>query len=100
MVIEFLKIEVTPEDREQYLQLDEKIWTKALAKFPGFIGKEVWLNPNKPLEVILIIRWASREEWKSISCQLLAEIEAQFALTTGSIHHQIIASVEYQVIAQ
>lgn len=98
MVIEFLKIEVSPEDREEYLQLDEKIWTKALAKFPGFIGKEVWLNPNKPSEVILIIRWASREDWKSISAQLLAEIEAQFALATGSIHHQIVESGEYDSI--
>lgn len=99
MVIEFLKIEVTPEDRKQYLQLDEKIWTQALAKFPGFLSKEIWLNPNKPSEVILIIRWVSREEWKSISCQLLAEIEAQFALATGSIHHQIVESAEYEVIS-
>lgn len=99
MVIEFLKIEVSPEDREQYLQIDEKIWTKALAKFPGFMGKEVWLNPNKPLEVVLIIRWASREEWKSISYQLLAEIEAQFALATSSIYHQIVESGEYEVIS-
>lgn len=98
MVIEFLKIEVSPEDREEYLQLDEKIWTKALAKFPGFLSKEVWHNPNKPSEVILIIRWASREDWKSISAQLLAEIEAQFALATGSIHHQIVESGEYDSI--
>ncbi|KJH72466.1 cyanobacterial protein, TIGR03792 family [Aliterella atlantica CENA595] len=100
MVIEFLRIEVTAQYREQYLQLDREIWTTALAKCPGFISKEVLLNPNKPAEVILIIRWASREEWKSTSCQLLAEVEAQFALATGSIHHQIIESVEYQVIAQ
>lgn len=97
MVIEFLKIEVTPQDRERYLQLDKEIWTQALAKCAGFLGKEVWLNPNKPSEVILIIRWASQKEWKSISSQLLQEIERQFVLATGSIHHQIIESAEYQV---
>lgn len=99
MVIEFLKIKVTAENREKYLQLDQEIWTKALAKCPGFLGKEVWLNPDKPTEVILIIRWASREEWKSISAQLLEQIEQQFALAIGSIGHQIVESIEYQVIA-
>lgn len=99
MVIEFLKIEVTPEHRQKYLQLDKEIWTKALAKCPGFLGKEVWLNPDKPTEAILIVRWASREEWKSISAELLNEIERQFALALGSIEHQIVESVEYEVIA-
>lgn len=99
MIIELLKIEVTPEYRQQYLQLDREIWTKALAKCPGFLGKEVWLNPNKPSEVILIIRWASQEQWKSISLQLLANIEQEFAQATGSIHHQIVESAEYEVIA-
>lgn len=100
MVIEFLKIEVTGENREKYLQLDQEIWTKALAKCPGFLGKEVWINPDKPTEVILIIRWASRKEWKSISAQLLEKIEQQFALAIGSIGHQIVESIEYEVIAE
>jgi len=100
MVIEFLKIEVTGEHREKYLQLDKEIWTKALAKCPGFLGKEVWINPDKSTEVILIIRWASRKEWKSISAELLNEIEQQFALAIGSIGHQIVESVEYKVIAE
>jgi len=100
MVIEFLKIKVTGENREKYLQLDREIWTKALAKYPGFLGKEVWLNPDQPTEVILVIRWASREEWKSISAQLLEQIEQQFALEIGSIGHQIVESIEYKVIAE
>lgn len=100
MVIEFLKIEVTPEHQQKFLQLDKEIWTKALAKCPGFLGKEVWLNPDKPTEAILIIRWASRKEWKSISAQLLEQIEQRFTLAIGSIGHQIVESVEYEVIAE
>ncbi len=97
MVIELLKVEVAAEYQEKYLQLDRQIWTNAVAQFPGFINKEVWLNPNKPTEVILIIRWRSRQEWKSISVQLLKEIELQFVLKMGSISHKIVESAEYQV---
>lgn len=100
MVIELLKVEVSPEYRTQYLQLDKEIWTQALAKFPGFLGKEVWLNPNQPSEVILLVRWASYKEWKSISVQLLEEIERQFEQATGNICHQIVESLEYEVISQ
>lgn len=97
MVIELLKVEVAAEYQEKYLQLDREIWTNAIAQFPGFINKEVWLNLNKPTEVILIIRWRSRQEWKSISVQLLKEIELQFVLKMGSISHKIVESAEYQV---
>lgn len=98
MVIELLIVEVAIEDREKYLQIDREIWTKAIAQFPGFISKEVWLNPDRPTEVNLIIRWRSREEWKSISTQLLEEIECQFALKMGNTRHKIVELVEYQVV--
>lgn len=98
MVVELLIVEVATEDREKYLQVDREIWTKAIAQFPGFISKEVWLNPQAPTEVNLIIRWRSREEWKSISTQLLAEIERQFAVKMGDTRHKIVESVEYQVV--
>lgn len=98
MVVELLIVEVATEDREKYLQVDREIWTKAIAQFPGFINKEVWLNPQAPTEVNLIIRWRSREEWKSISTQLLAEIERQFAVKMGDTRHKIVESVEYQVV--
>lgn len=96
MVIELLKFKVAPELREQFIQKDEEIWTEALAGCPGFLGKEVWINPNKPTEVILVIRWATREQWKSIPLKLLERIEQQFAQQLGDIY-QMVESAEYQV---
>lgn len=96
VVIELLKVKVTPELREQYLQKDAEIWTQALAGCPGFLGKEVWLNPKEPTEVILIIRWASREQWKSISLKLLNAVEQQFTQQLGNAY-QIVDAAEYQV---
>ena len=96
MIIELLKFKVAPELQKQYLQKDAEIWTQTLASCAGFLGKEVWLNPNEPTEVILIIRWASREQWKSIPLELLNAIEQQFAQQLSN-NYQIVESAEYQV---
>ncbi|MUL38076.1 TIGR03792 family protein [Gloeocapsopsis dulcis] len=96
MVIELLKYQVDPDLREQYLQLDAEVWTKALAQCPGFLGKEVWLNPEETSEVVFIIRWATKEDWKSIPKELLHQVEQKFAQQMGRTY-QIVESAEYQV---
>ncbi|WP_425469059.1 TIGR03792 family protein, partial [Pediococcus acidilactici] len=50
MVIEWLKFKVVS-NRERFVQKDAEIWTEALARYPGFLGKEVWLNPKESTEV-------------------------------------------------
>lgn len=54
MVIEWLKFRVIPEQRERFIEQDEAIWTKTVGAYPGFLGKEIWINPNQAEEVILI----------------------------------------------
>jgi len=96
MVIEWLKIEVPPEIREKFIQKDTEIWTAFLATCPGFLGKEVWLNPNDPTGLTLVIRWETRENWKSISSERLQQVEEQFDQAMGD-SYPIIDSAEYQV---
>lgn len=96
MVIELLKVKVAPEHREQFIQKDAEIWTQAIALYPGFLGKEVWLDPNEPTQVILVIRWATREQWKSIALEQLQAIEQRFTQQIGNTY-QLIESSEYQV---
>ncbi len=96
MVIELLKVKVTPEVREKYIQKDAEIWTTALAEYPGFLGKEVWINPNNSSEVILIIRWATKEQWKAIPPEVLEEVDKKFTQAMGE-SYPIVESAEYQV---
>lgn len=96
MVIEFLKFKVTPELREKFIQKDAEIWTAALARYPGFLSKEVWIDPNTPAEVVVVIRWATREQWKSIPSEQLEKIDAKFAQQMGKTY-ELIQSSEYQV---
>lgn len=97
MVIEWLKYQVTPELREQFVQKDAEIWTPALAKYAGFLGKEVWISPDNLAEVILVIRWETLEQWQSIPPDDLERTEAQFSQTMGDNTYKIIEGLKYQV---
>ena len=96
MVIEWLKFRVSPENREKFIQKDAEIWTAMLATYSGFLGKEVWIDPKAPTEIVLIIRWADLEAWKSIPPEQLAKTEQLFAQEFGD-QHPIIEAREYQV---
>lgn len=96
MVIEYLKFRVSPKLRETFIQKDSEIWTLMLASCPGFISKEVWIEPETPDQVILIIRWTSREQWKAVSQEQLEATQQQFDQGFGK-DYQMIQASEYQV---
>lgn len=96
MVIEWLKVNVAPELREQYLQKDDEIWTSALSRYPGFLSKEVWISPDDLAELVLVIRWETFEQWKAIPAEDLQRIDAEFIAAMGDTN-RIVASSRYQV---
>ncbi|QLE55699.1 TIGR03792 family protein [Nostoc sp. TCL26-01] len=96
MVIEFLKFKVDPNLRENYIQKDAEIWTAALAEYPGFLGKEVWINPDDPTEVIFLIRWTTLELLQAIPTSDAEKIEQRFAQAVGHTH-ELVQSGVYQV---
>lgn len=96
MIIELLRVKVPPAQREKYIQKDAEIWTTALAKYPGFLGKEIWINPNDPTEVVLIIQWATKEDWKAVPQAEIDAIDQEFNQALG-FPNQLVESSEYQV---
>lgn len=97
MVIEYLKFLVTPEKREEFIAKDREIWTPAIAEYPGFLSKEVWINPEIAEEIIIIVRWSTREQWKAIPTNFLAKIETEFANAVGENTYKLVESKEYQL---
>lgn len=97
VVIEWLKIQVDPDKRERYVQQDANVWTAALSNYPGFLGKEVWISPDKESEIIMVIRWASFEAWQAVPERELEQIEAQFDNAMGDANHAIVESSRFQV---
>jgi uncharacterized protein (TIGR03792 family) len=97
MVIEWLKFNVTPKDREKFIQKDAEIWTATLSQYPGFLGKEIWIDPVNEAEVIFIIRWQTKENWKAIPQSILDETEKRFAQAVGTNSYEMTEASEYQV---
>lgn len=96
MVIEWLKVKVPLEKRERYIQKDAEIWTTVLAQYPGFVGKEVWLNPKDDSELVLVIHWQSKEAWKAVPEAVLEEADRRFTEALGE-SFPFIETGEYQV---
>lgn len=96
MIIEWLKFQVPADQREQFVQIDDEIWTAALQGYPGFLAKETWISPEEETAVILVIRWRTRQEWKAIPADELADIEARFDAAVD-FEYSMQESKEFQV---
>jgi uncharacterized protein (TIGR03792 family) len=96
MVIEWLTFAVDPDNRETFIRLDKETWTVALSQYPGFISKEVWISPDLLDQVIIVIRWQTRQQWKAIPQDVLDAVQEQFE-QAANFSHRMIDSREYQV---
>jgi uncharacterized protein (TIGR03792 family) len=74
-VIEELTLTMPPERVAAYLERDALVWTPFLQSCDGFLGKETWLPDDRPDTVVLIIRWASMEQWKRITPSQVDEVD-------------------------
>jgi uncharacterized protein (TIGR03792 family) len=84
MVIEQLTFQVPVAEQPQFLAQDAAIWTRTLAAWPGYLGKEVWREAAAPDRLHLVIRWADRAAWKAVPSELLARTDAAFVAALGT----------------
>lgn len=66
-----------PERITAYLERDAEVWTPFLESCDGFLGKETWLPDDRPGTVVLIIRWASMDQWKRITPEHVDEVDRE-----------------------
>jgi uncharacterized protein (TIGR03792 family) len=97
MVIEWLQFRVQEDLREQFVRLDEEIWTAALSQYDGFLGKEVWISAEDLAEVIAVIRWENSESWYAIPDSELQKVDTQFNEAMGEETFELVSSKAYQV---
>ena len=80
MIVEWLKFQVPPDKHALFIQSDKQIWTTVLASYPGYLSKQIWVNPLHPDELIIIIHWETLESWKIIPADVLADTDYQFVI--------------------
>ncbi|MGB3534106.1 MAG: TIGR03792 family protein [Microcoleaceae cyanobacterium] len=92
MVIEWLEFDVPPRQRNAFIERDKEIWTEGLKQFKGFLGKEVWIDPDTE-RVILVIRWQSQQDWDAVPQAEIERLDKQM----GNLSIPIAQSNKYQV---
>ena len=76
-VVEHLRIKVPAEALNVWHRAEEGSWEPWLATQDGFLGRDLLWDPETE-EGTLLIRWASREQWKAIPAAEVAQVQEQF----------------------
>jgi uncharacterized protein (TIGR03792 family) len=71
-VVEHLRVKVPARARQAWLEAERGSWEPWLAQQEGYLGRDLLWDPERE-EGTLLIRWASREQWKAIP---ISEVEA------------------------
>ncbi len=75
MVIEWLTFEVPVHEQAEWLDLEERVWSRYLEQQAGFVRKEIWIDEEIPNQVNAVIWWESLELWKTITPEQVAEVD-------------------------
>ena len=76
-VIEHLRISVPKQGRQAWLEAERGSWEPWLAQQTGFLGRDLLWGPQTE-EGTLLIRWSSRQAWKAIPSEQVAEVQDRF----------------------
>ena len=76
-VVEHLRIKVPADALSVWRRAEKGSWEPWLAQQDGFLGRDLLWDPETE-EGTLLIRWASREQWKAISAAEVARVQEQF----------------------
>jgi uncharacterized protein (TIGR03792 family) len=76
-VIEHLRVRVQADAQAAWLHAEAHSWDPWLRRQSGYLGRELRWDPERE-EGVLLIRWASREQWKAIPEAEVEAIQAKF----------------------
>ena len=76
-VIEQLRLQVPAAHRELWLQAEARTWQPWLEQQDGFEQRSLYWDPMRE-EGLLLIKWASRAQWKAIPEAEVLRVQALF----------------------
>ena len=91
--VEYLVFRVEPDRVDEFIQLENEVWTQGLSQQEGFLSKDIWVNESKPGEVSVIIYWKNFESWKGIPKEVTNRLTQQFDERFGADDYQLIREV-------
>ena len=76
-IIEELRLRVPSQYKDNWINAEKEVWEPWLANKKGFLGREIFYNKDKE-EALVLVKWANKSLWKSISVKEVNEIQSIF----------------------
>ena len=76
-VVELLRLQVPVSERQVWLDAEARTWQPWLEQQQGFLSRDLYWDAALE-QGVLLIRWASREQWKAISPEEVERVQRQF----------------------
>ena len=76
-VTEELRLIVPSEYKDSWIKAEKQVWEPWLVSKKGFLGREIFYNKEKE-EALVLVKWANKSLWKSISVKEVNEIQSIF----------------------
>lgn len=76
-VIEMLRFDVAEADRDQWLEVERRVWTGFLKTVPGFLRKETWFDDGDADAVTVVIWWESLDHWRAVTAAQCEAVDGQ-----------------------
>jgi len=77
VIIEELRLRVPSQYKDNWINAEKEVWEPWLANKKGFLGREIFYNKQKE-EALVLVKWANKSLWKSISVKEVSEIQSIF----------------------
>jgi uncharacterized protein (TIGR03792 family) len=76
-VVEHLRLKVPERGKEVWLRAERETWDPWLRQQKGFVEREVLWDSARE-EGVLLIHWASEDDWKAIPASAVAAVQTRF----------------------
>ncbi len=91
--VELLIFEVKDGMRDEFIKLDDEIWTSFLSQKDGFIKKEIIISNAERNKIYSVIYWNTLKEWKSIPLEELIEKDNEFTKIFGVDNFKMVGEI-------
>ena len=97
-VVEMLRLDVPAAQCQIWLEAEASTWQPWLERQDGFLGRDLYWDP-KLEQGILLIRWASRDQWKAIGAEAVDQVQQRFdAEVNSSIGRELDAGSAFPLL--
>jgi len=76
-ITEELRLRVPSQYKDNWIKAEKEVWEPWLSNKKGFLGREIFYNKEKE-EALVLVKWADKKLWKSISVKEVSEIQSVF----------------------